>query len=69
MKTNTTITSSLESKDDVDWYVYEVNDSTGVEWIEFKALCPQGIFVLSKKKILILNSYKNERTDYKSSRN
>ena len=38
LKNNTTITSSLEGKDDVDWYVYEVNDSTGVEWIEFKAL-------------------------------
>jgi hypothetical protein len=34
---NETKKSVLNSKEDVDWYRFEVNDSVGVEWIDFKS--------------------------------
>ena len=36
LKPNETVTSKLNSRNDVDWYIFEVQDSVGVEWLDFK---------------------------------
>ncbi len=42
MKENKTITSRLNTDKDIDWYLFEVPDSVGVEWVEFKSSAIEG---------------------------